>query len=130
MIKIIVDATPIISALIGGASREILFDSTYEFLTTEFTINEVKKYIFYISKKSKIHIEQIEEALELLPLTIHSKDFYSDKIEKAKQLIEHIDKKDIDILALALKTSNPLWSEDTHFEKISQINLLKTKDFF
>ena len=130
MIKIIVDATPIISALIGGTSREILFDPTYEFLTTEFTINEVKKYLPYIGKKSKILLEQIEESLELLPLTIYTKGFYSDKIEKARQLIEYIDKKDIDILALALKTSNPLWSEDTHFEKISQINLLKTKDFF
>ena len=45
MIKIIIDATPIISALIGGISREIIFDNTYEFLTTEFTINEVKKYL-------------------------------------------------------------------------------------
>lgn len=57
MIPIIIDATPIISALIGGTSREIIFDPTYEFLTTEFTINEVKKYIPYISKKSKTTLE-------------------------------------------------------------------------
>jgi len=130
MIKIIVDATPIISALIGGTSREVLFDPTYDFLTTEFTINEVKKYLSYISKKSKTPLEQIEEALKLLSLTIYDKNFYSEQIEKAKQLIEHKDKKDVDILALTLKTSNPLWSEDTHFEGINEINLLKTKDFF
>ena len=130
MIKIIVDATPIISALIGGVSREILFDPTYDFITTEFTINEVKKYVSYISKKSKMPLEQIKEALELLPLTIYNQNFYSEKIENAKKLIEHKDEKDIDLLALALKTSNPLWSEDTHFERINEISLLKTKDFF
>ena len=130
MIKIIVDATPIISALIGGASREIIFDTTYDFLTTEFTINEVKKYISYISKKSKTPLDQIADALNLLPLIIYNKEFYKEEIEKAKQLIEHKDKKDIDILALTLRTSYPLWSEDTHFERINEINLLKTKDFF
>ncbi len=130
MIKIVIDATPIISALIGGTSREILFDPKYDFLTTEFTINEVKKYLAYISKKSKIPLKQIEEAMKLPLLTIYGKNFYSEKIENAKKLIEHKDKKDIDILALTLKTLNPLWSEDTHFEGINEINLLKTKDFF
>lgn len=130
MIKIIIDATPIISALIGGVSREILFDPTYDFITTEFTINEVKKYLPYISKKSKIPLEKIEEALNILPLTIYDKEFYKDKTEKAEQLIKHKDKKDVDILALSLKTSSPLWSEDTHFEGINEIELIKTKDFF
>lgn len=130
MIKIIVDATPIISALIGGASKEILFNPIYDFLTTEFTINEVRKYIPYISKKSKISPKQIKEALKLLPLTIYNRNFYSEKIENAKQLIEHKDKKDVDIISLSLKTPNPLWSEDTHFEGIKEIGLIKTKDFF
>ena len=46
---ICVDATPIISALIGGFSREVLFSHNFEFATTQFTINEVKKYLPYIA---------------------------------------------------------------------------------
>jgi predicted nucleic acid-binding protein len=130
MIQIVVDATPMISALIGGASKEIFFDPTYEFLKTQFTIDEVKKYIPYISEKSKTPEEQIIEALHLLPLTIHKKEFYSKKLDLAKQIIEHKDKKDIDILALAIQTATPIWSEDKHFEEINEISLLKTKDFF
>lgn len=130
MIKIIIDAAPIISALIGGASREIIFDPTYDFLTTEFTIKEVAKYIPYISKKSKACIDEVKELIELLPITIHNRDFYEEEINSAKKLIENKDKKDIDILALAIKTSCPLWSEDKHFKGIKEINLLQTKDFF
>lgn len=45
-------------------------------------------------------------------------------MEDAKKLIEHKDKKDIDIMALTLKSLSPLWSEDTHFEGIKEISLL------
>ena len=44
-IKICVDANIIISALIGGVARNILFDSKFEFITTESTIKEVTKYL-------------------------------------------------------------------------------------
>jgi len=37
---IVVDANPIISALIGGYSREVLFDHSFQFITTEFTIED------------------------------------------------------------------------------------------
>ena len=40
--KNFVDANVIISALIGGSSRDILFDHRYDFLTAEFTFEEVK----------------------------------------------------------------------------------------
>ena len=108
MISIIVDANPIISAL--------------------YTIEEVEKYLPYISKKSGIKVEKIREAFELLPIESYNKEFYEDKIIEARVLIENIDKKDIDILALALKTHYPLWTEDKDFENIFQINLIKTKD--
>ncbi|MBU1252168.1 MAG: hypothetical protein KKC96_01095 [Nanoarchaeota archaeon] len=49
-IKIAVDATPIISALIGGFSRNILFDNKFNFISTEYTLREVRKYLCQISK--------------------------------------------------------------------------------
>lgn len=44
-------------------------------------------------------------------------------------MISHIDKKDIDILALALKFETYLWSQDKHFDSSGYSKILKTYDF-
>ena len=60
-IKIAIDANPIISALIGGISKEILFDHRFHFISTEHTFKEVEKYILVISKKSGVDEEKVIE---------------------------------------------------------------------
>ena len=127
-VTIIVDANPIIAALLGGTSRSIFFEKRFRFCTTEYTINEVHKYIPYIAEKSGLGNKFITYALSLLPIQPYPKEFYKDTIGKAERLIGRIDKKDVDILALVLKLRAPLWSEDRDFEKIGEITLLKTKD--
>ena len=92
-IRIIVDANPIISALIGGISRNVFFDKRFEFLTTEFTLNEVKKYIPTISKKSGINEEEINYALRLLPIIVVFREEYEKYILEAERWIAEIDKK-------------------------------------
>ena len=127
-IKIAVDATPIISALIGGISREILFNSKFEFISTEFSMEEVKKYLPLISKKSGVNEEEIQKALFLLPLKIYSTKHYSSSTKEAGEIIKSIDEKDVDILALSFKENCFLWSEDKHFRNKKQIKLIRTKD--
>ncbi|ODS38136.1 MAG: hypothetical protein A7316_00075 [Candidatus Altiarchaeales archaeon WOR_SM1_86-2] len=126
-IKICVDANIIISALIGGVSRNILFDSKFEFITTEFTITEVRKYLPMIAKKSGVDINKIEFALSLLPIKVYPRENYADKIKEADELIGKIDKKDVDILALALEFECYLWAEDKHFNDIKKV--VRTRDF-
>jgi predicted nucleic acid-binding protein len=127
-VTIIVDANPIIAALLGGTSRSIFFEKRFRFCTTEYTINEVHKYIPYIAEKSGIENKFIAYALSLLPIQPDPIEFYKDTIGKAERLIDRIDKKDVDILALVLKLRAPLWSEDRDFERVEEITLLKTKD--
>lgn len=127
-IKIAVDATPIISALIGGISRDILFDHRFDFISTEYTVREAEKCISLISEKSGVEKEKIHKALFLLPIKIHERKYYRDEIAKAEDIIGKIDKKDSDILALSLKENCPLWSEDRHFRDKKEINLVRTKD--
>lgn len=129
-IEIVVDANIIISALIGGSSRDILFDHRFKFLTTEYTMGEVKKYSPEISKKADTEESYILETLELLPLNVKNKEFYQDSVKEAQNIMEDIDEKDVEILALALETYNYLWSEDNDFEKAGYRKLIKTKDFF
>ena len=129
-IRIVVDANIIMSAFLGGKPRFILFDSKFEFITNEFILKEVKKYIPLISQKSGVPENEVRRGISFLPLKIVSKDYYKNYIKKARDLIGEIDKDDIDVLALYLKESTFLWSEDKHFEKVKpKIKLLKTKDF-
>lgn len=128
-IRIIVDANIFISALLGGKPRFILFDLKFKFITTEFTLKEVEKYIPEISQKSGVSEKEIKEAISLFPIQILSKDYYENYLTEAKKLIQKIDPDDIDILALYLKEKTFLWSEDRDFEKVRpKIKLLKTED--
>jgi len=127
-LRIVVDANILISALLGGKPRFILFDPKFEFIVNEFTLREVEKYIPFISKKSGVSEKEIRKGISLLPLKIVSKNYYKDYLKQAEKLIGKIDKNDIDILALYLKEKTFLWSEDKDFEKIKpKINLLKTE---
>jgi predicted nucleic acid-binding protein len=128
-LRIVVDANILISALLGGKSRFILFDPKFEFITNEFTLREVEKYIPLISEKSGVPEKEIRKGITLLPLKIVSKNYYRDYLKQAEKLIGKIDKDDREILALYLKERTFLWSEDKDFEKVKpKINLLKTKD--
>lgn len=124
---IVVDATPIISALIGGFSREILFNHHFNFITTQFTLLEVMRYVPYIAKKSGVSESLVQDLLTLIPLKVYDEEEYKHCLQQANSLIK--DKNDVPILALALAKHLPLWSEDQHFESIREIELIKTKDF-
>jgi len=125
---LVVDANPIISALIGGASREIFFSKNFRFATAEFTVEEVRKFIPYIAEKSEVAEVEIKKALNLLPLKVYSRKDYRDKIKESKKIIKTIDEKDIDILALALKLNTPIWTNDRHFESVREVRVMKTQD--
>ena len=113
--------------MIGGVARNILFDSKFDFITTDFTIKEVEKYLPMIEKKSGVEASKIKFALSLLPIKVYSKEHYADKIKEADELIGEIDKKDVDILALTLKFECYVWTEDGDFETIDKV--IRTRDF-
>lgn len=128
-IIIVVDANIILSALLGGKPSSILFDGRFQFVTTEFTLKEVEKYLPRMEKKLDIPEEKFHSLLNKLPVQICNKDFYKNKLKEAYKMMAHIDEKDIDILALALQLETYLWSQDKDFEKCGYKKLLKTYDF-
>ena len=113
--------------MIGGFSKEIIFNHHFDFITTRFTINEVIKFIPYISKKSGVSEDFIKTLVTLLHLKVCELEEYNTMISKAESIIK--DKNDIYIFALALAKNFPVWSNDKHFENIKEIKLIKTKDF-
>jgi len=127
-ITIVVDAPPIFSALLGGAARRLFFDARFRFLTADFTIGEVEKYIPFIAQRSGRSEESIRRVLGLLPLQRHGKMDYQQMRSKAEVFIGERDPKDVDILALALAKHAILWTEDKHFEGISEVPVVHTRD--
>lgn len=128
-IIIAVDANIILSALLGGKPSSILFDPRFHFVTTRFTLEEVEKYMPRLAKKLNLPEKSFRELLHKLPILAYSKKYYTGKIKDAKAMIWEIDKKDVDILALALQFDAHLWSQDRDFEKVGYSKVLKTYNF-
>jgi predicted nucleic acid-binding protein len=127
---IVVDANPILSGLIKGNSINIFWKKEIKvFATTEFTLQEIKKYIPSLAVKAGLMKEVLFFDLALLPLKIYPKDFYADHLEQAKERIGKRDPKDADLLALALKLKAPIWTNDRDFEDTG-VELFPTAKLF
>ena len=119
--RLVVDANPILSALIRGRARDIfLSPAIAEFATTVKTLHEVLEYIPLLARRAK-RMRGIEAdlyaALAAMPLRVYEPDFYQGQRAEAKRRIAHRDPDDVDVLALALKLNCPLWSNDADFEE-------------
>jgi len=125
---IIVDADPLLSALLGGRARSILLSGKFKFITSEYTTWEEKKYIPKVSERTGVAEEELLFAFNNFPITAFQPKEYYDRREAAEMLISKRDPKDVDILALALKFIAPIWSDDRDFEGIEGLILFKTFD--
>ena len=125
---IVVDANPLLSALLGGKARSILLSGKFSFITSEYTTWEVKKYIPVVSEQTGVAEEEVLFAFDHFPIIAFQPKEYHDKLWAAEMLIGKRDPKDVDILALALKFDFPIWSEDKDFSGIEEIELFRTSD--
>lgn len=126
--RLVVDANPLLSAIIGGnASKIFILRKEIQFFTTEFTLKEVERYIPKFSNKWKISEDKLYLALITLPVVAYGEDFYRDEIKKAKELIEKRDPDDFHLLALALRLNYPIWTNDQDFKEID-VEVFTTSD--
>ena len=115
--RLVVDANPILAALMGGKARRIFFETTVqEFAAPEATIREVRGYIPRMALRLGFGRAVLENALDLLPLTPYAERSYRKSVAEASDRIGSRDPKDIDVLALALHLGFPIWSNDRDFE--------------
>ncbi|MFQ6041596.1 MAG: PIN domain-containing protein [Candidatus Poribacteria bacterium] len=128
LLVIVVDANILISALLGGKPHRLLFDSRCHFITTERTTWEVKRYLPFLSRRLGLAELELLLVLESFPITAYQERYYAHKLPQARELIVTRDRKDVDILALALVTGAPLWSQDRDFEHIQEIIWVTTEE--
>ena len=116
--KLVVDANPILSALLGGASRRIFFETGIQlFAVPETILTEVNAHLPTLAVKLEVSKKYLEYGLSLLPLISYPPETYRQTLAQARRLIEHRDPNDVDPLALTLKLGIPLWTNDRDFEE-------------
>jgi predicted nucleic acid-binding protein len=115
--KLAVDANILLSAIIGGRSNLILnHPRIHELLTTEHTFAEVEEYALVLTRKKRLPADILLLAVAALPVTIVSRNEYAKSLPEAARRIRGRDPDDVELLALALHSRIPIWSNDKDFE--------------
>ena len=115
--KLVVDANPILSALLGGAARRIFFGGEiHEFAVPDHVLKEVAAYLPALARKLGQETAFLSYIFDLLPLTRYDAMSYRKFLSEAQARIGNRDPKDVDVLALTLALEYPLWSNDRDFE--------------
>ena len=130
--KLVVDTNRIIAALIkDGMARAIIQSSIFEFCTLNYVLEEVKKYMAYIIKKSDLKRDEIELLFLLFMqnIAIVPDEKIKAKMPEALRIMKPIDPQDAPILACALAVSNQgIWTEDAHFDRQNKVRVWETKE--
>jgi len=128
--KLVIDTNTIISALIKkGISRRIIASPLINYITPDYTLQEISKYEKLICKKAKLNHDEFKLLLNLIfeNITIIPKEEYKDQFNRAKTLIDDID--DVPFIALCLASeADGIWSDDAHFKTQKEIIIFRTKD--
>ena len=123
-----VDANPMLSALLGGRARAIMFDRRLALFSPQTTLFEVEKYLPFVARKLGQSEPDLFREFELLPITAVQPQMYESELPRATELIGWRDPKDVPVLALALRLRLPIWSEDRDFENLPGVSLYKTAE--
>jgi predicted nucleic acid-binding protein len=121
-----VDATCLVSAILGGRAREIVFSEQFELYSPQATLFEVPKHISWMAARLRKPERKLFEEFQLFPITACQPEAYESHVQQATELIGQRDPLDIPLLALALARGYPIWSDDRDFEGIVEIQLIKT----
>ncbi len=125
---LIVDANPLISALLGGTARAVIFSGKFTLYSPQHTLFEVEKYIPWMAEKLDCEELALLREFELLPIVACQPSQYDSHLAEASVLIAQRDPKDVQILALTLNFGYPLWTEDRDFDGIPGISVRRTSD--
>lgn len=123
--KLVVDCNRIIAALIkDSTTREILCDTTFDFVAPEFILEEINKYKSEIYKKAGISDEELELVISILfeNINIIPKEDYEHHLIELKKAISDV--KDIPYLTCCIATkAQGIWTHDPHFKGQNRVKV-------
>jgi predicted nucleic acid-binding protein len=126
--SIVVDANVMVSALLGGVAREVLFAGEFGFYSTQNTLFEVAKYLPVLAARLGLGEQDLFREYELLPIIACQPDRYESHLAEAARMIGGRDPKDVPIVALAIALACPVWTEDRDFDGLSGVAVRRTTD--
>lgn len=108
-------------------TKGILVDQSFEFISPEYAIEELKEHKAEICSKTRISEKEFNELLKELAIFVDFRPIeeYKEYLNKVGSIV---DKDDIDFIALALKHNCPIWSNDPHLKTQSLIEVFTTKE--
>ena len=129
--RLILDTNILISAMVkNSTTRKLLLLPEFEFYIPEYALEEIKKHIPIIKKKSRLNVNEINVLLNLLMenISIIPANKIKPHIKKAQKIIGSIDENDVPFIALALSLpNNGIWTNDTHFTRQKSIKIWTTE---
>jgi|SRR3989344_3297608 len=128
--KILIDTNRIVAALIKeGTTRRILLDDFFEFVTPDYTLEELKEHRDELKRKIKLTNEEFDLLLALLfgRITIIKKSEFKTFLDKCKNEISDPD--DIPHLAACLATkAEGIWAHDPNFKEQNKVKVFTNID--
>mgnify|MGYP002084011253 CR=1 FL=1 len=124
--QLVVDANPLVAALLGGRAREIIFSRDVQLCSPQATLFEVAKYIPRVARKLQLTESHVFREFQHLPIEACQPQEYQYEELRATSMIAERDPRDVAVLALALSRSLPIWSNDKDFEGLAGIQLFNT----
>lgn len=127
MLKLVADANILFSMFRpDSVTNQIVAENKIMPYSPSFALDELKKYEQEIVNKSRISnfndaLLKIENIVNFIP-----RIEYSNYLAFANKIIE--DKKDTDYVALALKLSIPIWSNDKDLKKQKEVICINTTE--
>jgi predicted nucleic acid-binding protein len=110
------DANVLLSAVLGHAALRVFTCTDVSVLTTKHTLEEVREYLPLLARQYDMLPQALEAQLRLLAVRGCPLREYAAKLETAKRALARRDPDDVDLLALALAYSIPVWSNDSDFD--------------
>jgi len=126
---LVVDANILIAALIKNSdTRKLLLSEELILIAPEFLLEEIKKYLNYLSEKTKLDKEAVKdllfEVVEKAEIKIYPAEEFKEKIKEAIEFTP--DPKDAMYFALALKQKAIIWSNDKMLKNQNKIEVITT----
>lgn len=125
---LVIDANPVVSALLGGTAREVIFSGRFVFYSTQHTMFEVATHLPVMARRLGLQEIHLFHEFQLLPIIACQPDQYDSYLAEATRPVGNRDPNDVPILALTLRMQCPLWTEDRDFDGIPAISIRRTAD--
>jgi predicted nucleic acid-binding protein len=125
--KLVVDANVVMAALAKPSiTREILLYPYIDYYSPSYLLEEIKEHGEEIANKAG---KGYKEALSTImkKLIVVRYESYKDKMDEANTVIGHIDKDDVQYIALALALgADGIWSYDEGMKKQNVVEVFST----